>query len=45
MHVVLGPRLGGHNSYWNFVGYAIDSTIYPLLAGQYITSTLHNSNS
>ena len=37
---VFGPQVGGHNTYWIFVGYVVESALFPLLAGQYISSSL-----
>lgn len=35
-----GPIVGGHNSWWCYVSYCFDSTIYPLLAATYILIAL-----
>ncbi len=44
VHEVFGGKIGGHNSYWNFAGFVIDSTVYPLLAGKYLAQSLSETN-
>ncbi len=44
MHETFGGVIGGYNSFWLFMGYVIDSTIYPLLAGEYLVSVLGDEN-
>lgn len=31
-----GPTVGGHNTYWQWLAYIFDSSVYPVLAGQYV---------
>ena len=33
-----GPTIGGHNTYWQWISYIFDASVYPVLAGQYIAA-------
>lgn len=35
-----GRTVGGHNAWWCYVSYCLDSTIYPLLAGKYVATAV-----
>lgn len=44
MHEAFGGAVSGHNSYWMFMGFVVDSAIYPVLGGDYIAETLGPDN-
>eukprot|EP00047_Mylnosiga_fluctuans_P008401 m.7106 g.7106 ORF g.7106 m.7106 type:complete len:548 (+) comp2165_c0_seq2:144-1787(+) len=33
-----GPTIGAHNSYWQWIAYIFDASVYPVLAGQYVSA-------
>eukprot|EP00048_Salpingoeca_helianthica_P000768 m.43866 g.43866 ORF g.43866 m.43866 type:complete len:541 (+) comp10840_c0_seq2:235-1857(+) len=33
-----GTTIGGHNTYWQWISYIFDASVYPVLAGQYVAA-------
>eukprot|EP00053_Salpingoeca_punica_P004470 m.49290 g.49290 ORF g.49290 m.49290 type:complete len:618 (+) comp12808_c0_seq1:140-1993(+) len=40
VQLAFGRVIGGHNTYWIFVSYLVDSSVYPVLAGEYLVDEL-----
>ena len=35
-----GSTVGGHNTYWQWLAYIFDASVYPVLAGQYVVTVV-----
>jgi hypothetical protein len=36
-----GTTIGGHNTYWQWIAYIFDASVYPVLAGQYVAAEVY----
>ena len=37
-----GETIGGHNTYWQWIAYIFDASVYPVLAGQYVAAEVRS---